>query len=170
MNIEYCKILETTTQCKGRYEPVTLSSTIQYVRHITSGPTALPATNSGHSATNRRRSPATRHDAPAAAGPAKAADPSGSRQSWLDLRAIYQQAQTTGFGKPPTPAANGAAASPESSCSTTRTTADAGTAGAASSYYTGSTGSEGAGAGKVAEKPRSEAEDLYHEWATEGYV
>lgn len=165
-----CKILETTTRCSRSYKLDFLSSINHYVRPTTSWAAALSSTVSSHSATNCRRSPATRHDSPTAAGPATAADPSRSRQSWSDLRSIHQQAQATSFRKSPTSAANGATASPDSSRTTARRTPDAGAARAASSYHTGGTGSEGVGAGKVAEKPRSEAKDLYIEWATEGYV
>ena len=164
------KISKTTTLCSRGYKLDFLSSTIRYVRTATSWAAALSPTISSYSATNCRRSPATRHDAPAAASPATAADPSRSGQSWSDLRSIHQQAQATSFREPPTSAANGATASPGSSWTTARTTSDAGAARAAGSYYPGGTGSEGVGAGKVAKKPRSEAKDLYIEWATEGYV
>lgn len=82
--LKYCKILDTTIHTRT-YKPDCLSSTIQYVRPTASRPATVPATNGSHPTTNCRRSPAARHDASAAAGPATAADPSGGRQSRLDL-------------------------------------------------------------------------------------
>ena len=167
----YCNISENHNTLYRKLAIVgPLSTTVQHVRPTASGPAALPATTSSHAATTRLRSSATRHDAPAAASPATTADPSRSRQSWLDLRPIHQQAEATSFRKPPTPAGNGAAASSKPSCTTTRSTADAGAAGATGPNYTGGTGSEGVSAGEVVERAGSEAEDLYIEWAAEGYV
>lgn len=167
----YCEILQTHHTLYKTLQKIQFpSNTIRYVRATTSGPATLPTATSSHPATNRRRSPATRHDAPAATSPATAADPSRGRQSWLDFRPIHQQAQTTSFRKPPTPAANGAAASSKPSCTATRATSDAGTAGAAGSYHTGGTRSEGVGTGKVAERAGFEAANLYIEWTEEGDV
>ena len=159
---------KTTTQ-RTRIYIILVShrTTIQYVKPATSGPAALSTATSSYPANNRRRSPATRHDAPAAASPAKATDPSRSRQGWPDIRPIHQQAQTASFRKPPTSAANGAAASSESSYTSTRATPDAGAAGATGSYHTGSTRSEGSGAGEMAERAGFKTEDLYIEWTEE---
>lgn len=95
---KYCKTLENhNTLYKELPKPGSLSTALQNVWPTSSGPAALSATTSSHSATNRRRSPATRHDAPAVASPATPANPGRGRQSWHDFRPIYKQAQTTSF-------------------------------------------------------------------------